>query len=59
MLEAGTFESTRSRITGGFLVVLVAATFAVFPKAGGAVLAGAPPAFVFIVKVRQANMNNS
>lgn len=59
MLEAGAFKGTRSRIAGGFLVVLIAAPFAVFPKATCAVAAGAPPAFVFVVEVRQADMNNA
>lgn len=59
VLKARTLEGTRSRIAGGFLVVLVAATFAVFPKATCAVAAGASPAFVFVVEVRQADMNNA
>ena len=59
MLEVSAFERTGSRVACGLLVVLIAAPFAVFPKATCAVAAGASPAFVFIVKVRQADMNNA
>ena len=59
VLKLLTLEGTRSRVAGGLLVVLIAAPFAVFPKATCAVAAGASPAFVFVVEVRQADMNNA